>query len=106
MERLVVIANRLPYSIIKRDGEFIFHPSPGGLAVGLSSLPESFEKLWIGWPGVPNDKLTSKDKTAIISNLKEKNCLPVFLSQKQNRVKYYIDQGNSYPKAYKIHKSR
>ena len=50
MGRLLVIANRLPFSISKKAGEFSFRPSPGGLATGLSSLPDSLERFWIGWP--------------------------------------------------------
>lgn len=59
MGRLLVIANRLPFSMTKRGGEFHFRPSAGGLAVGLSSLPESTERLRIGWPGIANEKLTA-----------------------------------------------
>jgi len=83
MRRLLVIANRLPFSITKRVGEFHFRPSPGGLATGLSSLPESFERVWIGWPGITNEKLTAEDKDQIREKLIAENCLPVFLSKKQ-----------------------
>ncbi len=83
MERLVVIANRLPFSLTKTNGEFHFRPSAGGLAVGLSSLPESYERLWIGWPGIANEKLSSDDKEHIREKLAVEHCMPVFLSRKQ-----------------------
>ena len=83
MGKLLVIANRLPLSIIKRVGEFNFRQSPGGLAVGLSSLPESFDWLWLGWPGIKNEKLTSEDKHQIEQKLADKKCIPIFLSKKQ-----------------------
>lgn len=89
MERLVVIANRLPFSLTKTDGEFHFRPSAGGLAVGLSSLPESYERLWIGWPGIANEKLSSEDKDHIREVLAVEDCLPVFLSKKQIK-QYYL----------------
>jgi trehalose 6-phosphate synthase/phosphatase len=83
MGKLIVIANRLPLNITKRAGEFYFRPSPGGLAVGLSSLPETFERLWIGWPGIANDKLTAKDKDKITKKLATEKSIPIFLSQNQ-----------------------
>jgi trehalose 6-phosphate synthase/phosphatase len=83
MGRLIVVANRLPLSITKRANEFYFRTSPGGLAVGLSSLPESFERLWFGWPGMASDKLTAKDKNKITEQLVAEKSIPVFLSQNQ-----------------------
>ncbi len=83
MKRLVVIANRLPFSLTKANGEFHFHSSAGGLAVGLSSLPESYERIWIGWPGIANEKLTDEDKDHIKEKLAAEHCMPVFLSRKQ-----------------------
>ncbi len=83
MARLLVIANRLQFSISKREGEFHFRPSPGGLAVGLSSLPDSYERLWIGWPGIASERLTYEDKDQIREKLAAENSMPIFLSQKQ-----------------------
>lgn len=83
MGRLLVVANRLPFNITKRAGEFNFRPSPGGLATGLSSLPESFERLWMGWPGITSEKLASEGKDQIRERLAGENCRPVFLSRKQ-----------------------
>jgi trehalose 6-phosphate synthase/phosphatase len=83
MGRLIVVANRLPLSTIRKAGELHFRPSPGGLAVGLSSLPESRERFWLGWPGVTNEKLKSEEKHQIIDRLADEDCHPVFLSRKQ-----------------------
>ena len=82
MGRLFVVANRLPFSLSKREGEFHSRPSPGGLATGLSSLPESFERFWMGWPGITSDKLTAQDKDEIGRKLAAENCRAVFLSQR------------------------
>jgi len=89
MGRLVVIANRLPFSMTKRAAEFHFRSSPGGLAVGLSSLPESYERLWIGWPGMANENLAGEDKNRVREKLAAEHCLPVFLSKKQIE-RYYL----------------
>ena len=83
MSRLLIVANRLPFNITKRGGEFHFRPSPGGLATGLSSLPESYEQLWIGWPGITSEKLASEGKDQIRERLAGESCRPVFLSRKQ-----------------------
>lgn len=50
-QRLLTVANRLPVTIKKSDGEYSYSQSSGGLVTGLSGLPDSYEKLWIGWPG-------------------------------------------------------
>jgi len=83
MRRLLIVANRLPFNITKRTGKFHFRPSPGGLATGLSSLSESYEQLWIGWPGITSEKLASEGKDQIRERLAGENCRPVFLSRKQ-----------------------
>lgn len=83
MGRLLVVANRLPLNTTRKSGGLYFRPSPGGLAVGLSSLPESSERLWLGWPGVTNEKLKADEKHQIIERLARENCHPVFLSRRQ-----------------------
>jgi len=83
MGRLLVIANRLPLNTARKAGELHFRPSPGGLAVGLSSLPESIERLWLGWPGVTNEKLKADEKDQIRERLAAEHCHPVFLSRRQ-----------------------
>ncbi|MFZ2148445.1 MAG: bifunctional alpha,alpha-trehalose-phosphate synthase (UDP-forming)/trehalose-phosphatase [Sedimentisphaerales bacterium] len=89
MGRLLIVANRLPFNITKRTGKFHFRPSPGGLATGLSSLSDSYEKLWLGWPGITNEKLAARDKMQIRESLDAENCLPIFLSKKQ-LDRYYL----------------
>ena len=89
MGRLFVVANRLPFSLSKKEGEFHFRPSPGGLASGLSSLPECFQRFWIGWPGTTGEKLMAEEKDKIRQNLAAENCRAVFLSQRQMEG-YYL----------------
>lgn len=83
MGKLIVAANRLPISVSKREGQFHFRQSPGGLAVGLASLPESLERLWLGWPGISSERLKPDEKEHLRAKLKEQNSAPVFLSQRQ-----------------------
>lgn len=83
MGRLIVAANRLPISISKREGEFRATPSPGGLAAGLASLPDSLRRVWIGWPGVSSEFLGVSGRERIREELVHADCVPVFLSQSQ-----------------------
>jgi len=83
MGRLIIVANRLPLNTTRRAGKLYFQPSPGGLAAGLQSLPESSERLWLGWPGMTNEKLKAEDKEQIREQLAEVDCRPVFLSRSQ-----------------------
>jgi trehalose 6-phosphate synthase/phosphatase len=88
MGRLIIVANRLPVNTTRRAGNLYFSQSPGGLAAGLKSLPESTERLWLGWPGMTNEKLKADDKDQIREKLAEIDCRPVFLSRSQTEGYY------------------
>jgi trehalose 6-phosphate synthase/phosphatase len=57
--RLVVVSNRLPFTVSFSDGKPQFKPSAGGLTTGLWSYldrklldgSERPDYLWMGWPG-------------------------------------------------------
>ena len=83
MGKLIVAANRLPISVAKKEGQFHFRQSPGGLAVGLASLPESLERLWLGWPGISSERLKPDEKEYLRKELYPQSSAPVFLSQRQ-----------------------
>lgn len=83
-KQLIIVSNRLPVSVTKEDGEIRVSPSAGGLATAMSSLDTgSAGRLWIGWPGIPAEDLTQKDKKAVTAELKKSGCYPVFLSRAQ-----------------------
>ena len=79
--KLYIISNRLPVKAAGSNGTFVFSRSEGGLATGLDSLQTSYEKHWIGWPGVCTDN--EKDRQEMNEKLQEMNFHPVFLSEKQ-----------------------
>ena len=83
MSGLVIVSNRLPVSVKKVDGKLEFFPSIGGLATGLASYAKDSRNKWIGWPGIPSDDLTEKDRQEIAKELLNHNCYPVFLTKKQ-----------------------
>ncbi|MBM4026445.1 MAG: bifunctional alpha,alpha-trehalose-phosphate synthase (UDP-forming)/trehalose-phosphatase, partial [Planctomycetes bacterium] len=81
MGRMIVVANRLPVSISKQEGDFHLERSPGGLASSLAALPESLTRVWLGWPGIPSDGLELQEREDIRRRLAGDDCIPVFLSQ-------------------------
>ncbi|MGB1217023.1 MAG: bifunctional alpha,alpha-trehalose-phosphate synthase (UDP-forming)/trehalose-phosphatase, partial [Saprospiraceae bacterium] len=86
MSKLIIISNRLPVTIDKKEGELFYHPSAGGLATGLGSLDNSKDKLWVGWAGkVIRDKSLKPEITA---SLREQKLVPVFLTQKEVELFY------------------
>ncbi len=89
MHRLLIVSNRLPVSIDKTKQGLVFRKSVGGLATGLSSFYKSYDSLWIGWCGIPLEKLGKKEK----ENLKKKllndfNSFPIFLSRRDIEMYY------------------
>lgn len=90
--KLYIIANRLPVKVADTNGTFVFSRSEGGLATGLDSLQTSYEKHWIGWPGICTNE--EKDQQEINEKLQEMNFHPVFLSEKQIE-NYYEGYSNS-----------
>ncbi len=80
---LIIVSNRLPVSVKKVDGKLEFFESIGGLATGLASYTKNKKNKWIGWPGIPSDDLTERDRRQISDELANSNCYPVFLTKKQ-----------------------
>ena len=85
--RIIVVSNRLPFSVSIKEGLPQFRVSSGGLATGLwsclehnatdSAGPSDF--LWLGWPGAwvgPKHQPAVRDYAQ-----KEFKSLPVFLPQ-------------------------
>lgn len=90
--KLYIISNRLPVKVSSQNDTFVFSRSEGGLATGLNSLQISYEKHWIGWPGICVDR--EDEKQEINSRLAEMNFHPVFLSETQIE-NYYEGYSNS-----------
>jgi trehalose 6-phosphate synthase/phosphatase len=91
--RLLVISNRLPFTV-REDGEDIrFDESNGGLVTGLSGYLDhqkqtpGFECLWIGWPGtsVPAEKQARVTAMA----MEKHRAVPVFIPAAEMDVFYH-----------------
>jgi trehalose 6-phosphate synthase/phosphatase len=85
---LVIVSNRLPVSVEKRKGDVSLEPSVGGLATGLGSFYKSHNALWIGWPGIDQQKITGEERK-IEAKLLSENCYPIFLSHKDIENYYH-----------------
>jgi trehalose 6-phosphate synthase/phosphatase len=86
--RFIIVSNRLPVTVKKEDGKLVFTQSSGGLATAMSSLENAKEALWIGWPGIAEDELSTADKAKIAKELKKYNCYPVHLNADLVRTFY------------------
>ncbi|KAK6934129.1 Trehalose-phosphatase [Dillenia turbinata] len=78
-QRLLVVANRLPVSAIRKgEDSWALEFSAGGLVTALLGVKE-FEARWIGWAGVnvPDEV----GQRALTKALAEKRCIPVFLDE-------------------------
>ena len=78
----VIVSNRLPMSVSKKDGKLTYESSSGGLATAMSSLRED-DTVWVGWCGMPSDDLSNKDKQEIRDHFAKHNAVPVFLTDAQ-----------------------
>ncbi len=92
--RLIVVSNRLPVIVEKKDDKLNLRMSPGGLVSGLTAYLDSIkgsgkkgpEYLWIGWPDIEPDAKTKKLlKTKELPKL---NAYPVFIPE-ESMDKYY-----------------
>jgi len=81
MSKLIIVSNRLPVTINRKEGALFYHPSAGGLATGLNSYKSKLKRLWVGWIGTPIED--DWERVSVESDLEKDNLIPVFLSQKE-----------------------
>jgi len=93
--RLLIVSNRLPFTVMEKNGEFEFRGSVGGLVTGLSAYLDSlkhssFTELnssWIGWPGI-SVKNELKEKLRILADT-QFNAYPVFVEEEMMENFYH-----------------
>jgi len=93
MGRLIVVSNRLSFSLVREGDELAFVSSAGGLATALTSYIErrrtedpDFECLWVGWPGAVVGE--SEQEEVRRRALAERQAWPVFLSDEDIEAFY------------------
>ncbi|HEY5753543.1 MAG TPA: bifunctional alpha,alpha-trehalose-phosphate synthase (UDP-forming)/trehalose-phosphatase [Chthoniobacterales bacterium] len=85
MPRLIVVSNRLSFSLKHSENGYKFTPSCGGLATALSGYIQRqreedphFDCIWVGWPG---GAVASEDEARLKTQaLRDHRAYPVFLS--------------------------
>jgi len=50
-KRLLVVSNRLPVIISKKNDKWHLYPGTGGLVTALTPTMEKNHGIWVGWPG-------------------------------------------------------
>lgn len=86
MSKTIIVSNRLPVKIQKKENQLIFKPSEGGLATGLGTIYKQPDNLWIGWPGSYFN--SNHDKQEVEEQLRKQAMQPVFLTQKEIKEFY------------------
>lgn len=87
MNQYIIISNRLPITVSKKDGKLHYSYSSGGLATAVSSLNLP-QMAWIGWPGIASDDLTVSEKAQIKKELAKSGCIPVHLTEQEVNLFY------------------
>ena len=72
MPRHILVSNRLSTSVSHGSDGFVFTPSVGGLATGLSSLHESSDSLWVGWSGLAEEDTDGAGAEYVRRTLRDK----------------------------------
>ena len=85
-QRIIVVSNRLPFTVAESGGELVFAQSVGGVATGLRSCLTKLQHsendyLWVGWPGSTiGDRLQPVLKERALA---EHRAYPVFLTEEE-----------------------
>jgi trehalose 6-phosphate synthase/phosphatase len=86
MGKTIIVSNRLPVKIQRKDDMLVFTPSEGGIATGLGSIYKEGNNLWVGWPGMfINDE---EERDFVITELQKESMFPVFLTKNEIRAYY------------------
>lgn len=83
--KVFIIANRLPFTVVKTSEGLTLKRSPGGLVSGIETFIKKSkieEYLWFGWPGTNLNKKETEELSKIIeeNNL---NCVGVSIPEKK-----------------------
>ena len=97
--RLVIVSNRLPFTVSFKDGTPEYNVSSGGLTTGLwsylergsASSGERLEFLWLGWPGA---SVPTEHEAAVRTYAqREFRALPIFLPEEHLPIlQVYVDR--------------
>ncbi len=88
-KRLLIVSNRVPYSVSKIDGKIIYKKTVGGLVTALDPLLQRIGGLWIGWSGVSGTNRETGDRVVIEEGNGLKKYELKFVRLNENEIKDY-----------------
>ena len=87
MSRTIIVSNRLPVTVLKKNQHIEYKTSEGGLATGLGSVYRQGSNRWIGWPGIFLEE--ESDQLQVAADLQADHMHPIFLTK--NEIKEYYE---------------
>jgi trehalose 6-phosphate synthase/phosphatase len=91
--RVLLVANRLPYSIAREKDGWTWKENAGGVAVGLRSVVRQVDCLWIGAAPQPLEDISEGIRDLERLFLERFNCAAIFLKRAEHDG-YYRDFSN------------
>jgi trehalose 6-phosphate synthase/phosphatase len=82
LAKLLLVSNRVPWTVASAGGKGVLKPSSGGLATALAGTHARGETLWVGWPGDLSG-LDAEGRTAVLEELRTHRVIPVELSAEE-----------------------
>jgi len=79
--KIIIVSNRLPVRVSRRDSGLVLESSVGGLATGLAAIHSKKPCIWVGWSGIPLDEISWSERREIENRLASMSMYPVFLSR-------------------------
>ncbi|MFT8705388.1 trehalose-phosphatase [Bifidobacterium aquikefiricola] len=89
MSRLIIVSNRLPFSMEEtEDKTFTLRQNVGGLATAIGPYHKAHrDSIWVGWSGIDASNHTKSEVESIKKEFSKRRCVPIFL--KKSEVKGY-----------------
>jgi trehalose 6-phosphate synthase/phosphatase len=85
--RVIIVSNRLPFTVRADDDSVTVTTAAGGLANGLRAFHEQGDSLWIGWPGDASSIPRSR-RTAVTRHFHDRRIVPVHLGHAEAKAYY------------------
>ncbi|GAA4313530.1 bifunctional alpha,alpha-trehalose-phosphate synthase (UDP-forming)/trehalose-phosphatase [Nibribacter koreensis] len=86
MSKTIIISNRLPIKVQRKEEGLAYETSEGGLATGLGSIYKEGDNVWIGWPGLFFEDEAEEQEVTL--SLKSQSMHPVFLTESEIKEFY------------------
>lgn len=87
-DRLVVVSNRLPVALKKKNEDWEVRSGSGGLVTALAPVLSRNGGVWMGWPGISEDEHVTETLNNFSRQQGYRLC-PIFLTKEELRGYYY-----------------